>query len=91
MELKNEIVDEKTGITYTLKGDYYIPNIVIQKDTNYTIGKYGKAHLRYIKEHNKVLYIDLKLDGKLNSYLHSIENILQFVQYTIKKQRECTN
>lgn len=53
MELKKEIVDEKTGITYTLKGDYYIPNIVIPKDTNYTIGRYGKAHLRYIKEHNK--------------------------------------
>ena len=74
MELKKEIVDEKTGITYTLKGDYYIPNIVKPKDTNYTIGRYGKAHLRYIKEHNKVLYTDLKIDGKLNSYLHSIDN-----------------
>ena len=74
MELKKEIVDEKTGITYILKGDYYIPNIVIPKDTNYTIGIYGKAHLRYIKEHNKVLYTDLKIDGKLNSYLHSTDN-----------------
>lgn len=73
MELKNQIVDEKTGLTYTLKGDYYIPNLVIPKDTNFTIGRYGKAHLRYIKEHNKVLYTDLVLNGKLNTYLHSID------------------
>lgn len=50
MELKNEYVDERTGITYTLKGDYYFPNLTIPKDTNFTIGRYGKAHLRYIEK-----------------------------------------
>ncbi len=34
MELKNEYVDERTEITYTLKGDYYFPNLSIPKDTN---------------------------------------------------------
>ena len=52
MELKNEYVDERTGITYTLKGDYYFPNLSIPKDTNFAIGRYGKAHLRYIKQYN---------------------------------------
>lgn len=73
MELKEEYLDEKTGITYTLKGDYYFPNLSIPKDTNFTIGRYGKAHLRYIKQYNKPLYTDLLLDGKLNKYLHSVD------------------
>ena len=73
MELKNEYVNERTGITYILKGDYYSPNISIPKDTNFIIGRYGRSHLRYIKQYNKPLYTDLLLDGKLNSYLHSID------------------
>ncbi len=72
-ELKKEIVDERTGITYTLKGEYYYPNLSIPKDTNYTIGKYGKAHLRYIEKYNIPLCTELRLDGKLNTYLHSID------------------
>ncbi len=73
MELKNEYVNERTGITYTLKGDYYYPNLSIPKDTNFNIGRYGREHLRYIKENKKILYTDLLLDGKLNNYLHSID------------------
>ena len=73
MELKKEYTDEKTGITYTLKGDYYIPNLTIPKDTNYNIGKYGRARLKYIKKYKATLVTDLLLDGKLNSYLHSID------------------
>ncbi len=73
MELKNEYVDKRTGITYTLTGDYYVPNLSIPKDTNFTIGRYGKAHLRHIKQYKRVLYTDLLLDGKLNTYLHSID------------------
>jgi hypothetical protein len=73
MELKKEYVDERTGITYTLKGEYYIPNLSIPKDTNFIIGRYGKAHLRYIKQYNKPFYMDLLLEGKLNNYLHSID------------------
>ncbi len=73
IELKNEYVDKRTGITYVLKGDYYYPNLSIPKDTNFTIGRYGKAHIRYIKENKRVLYTDLLLDGKLNNYLHSID------------------
>lgn len=73
MKLKNEYVDERTGITYTLKGDYYFPNLSISKDTNFNIGRYGKSHLRHIKQYNKPLYIDLLLDGKLNQYLYFVD------------------
>lgn len=64
-------------ITYSRIGDYNIPNLYIPKDTNYRIGKYGKAHLRHIKQYKKGFYTDLRLDGKLNSYLHSIDEKAQ--------------
>ena len=85
-ELKQKYVDERTGITYTLKGDYYIPNIAIPKDTNFTIGRYGNAHLRYIKQHSRSLYTNLLLDGKLNKYLHSIDEKCNSLLESIIKQ-----
>ena len=94
MELKNEYIDKRTGITYTLKGDYYFPNLSIPKDTKFTIGRYGKAHLRYIKENKRVLYIDLLLDGKLNTYLHSIDEkcktLLESIITKLVKQENVT-
>lgn len=73
-------------ITYTKKGDYYYPNISLPEDTNFSIGKYGRAHLRYIKQYNKFLYEDLLLNGGLNSYLHSIDEQCNiFLESTIKE------
>ena len=73
MELKDEYVDKRSGITYTLKGTYNFPNLSIPKDTNFNIGRYRRKHLRYIKENKSGLYIELLVDGKLNTYLHSID------------------
>ncbi len=86
MNMKESFINEKTGIEYIKKGDYYIPNLFIPKDTNFVIGKYGRAHLKYIKKHNCVLVTDLLLDGKLNSYLHSIdENCKNLLEKLIKE------
>lgn len=94
MKLKNEYIDEKTGITYTLKGDYYFPNLSIPKDTNYAIGKYGKAHLRYIEKHNIPLCTELRLVGKLNTYLHSIDeqcnSLLESIITKLAKEENVT-
>lgn len=94
MELKKEYVNEKTGIAYTLKGDYYFPNLSISKDKNFTIGRYGKARLRHIKQYNKVLYNNLLLSGKLNAYLHSIDTkcntILARIIIKLAKQENVT-
>lgn len=94
MKLKNEYIDEKTGITYTLKGDYYFPNLSIPKDTNYAIGKYGKAHLRYIEKHNIPLCTELRLVGKLNTYLDSIDeqcnSLLESIITKLAKEENVT-
>lgn len=58
-------------ITYHREGDYFIPNLYIKnyKKSNYTIGKYGHLRLNFLKEHKRVLYTELLLDGKLSKHL----------------------
>ena len=68
--MKKHFTDEKTGISYTLHGDYYLPDLELpaQKEER-PVGIWGQRHLRYIREHRKAFYTGLLLDGKLNSYL----------------------
>ncbi|MBR1532651.1 MAG: TnpV protein [Eubacterium sp.] len=70
--MKKHITDEKTGISYTLVGDVYLPNL-ISTETRYEIGQWGQRHLDYIKHHRKVLYTSLLTSCKLNSYLHDVD------------------
>ena len=70
--MKNCITDERTGISYTLVGNVYIPNLV-STDTSYEIGRWGKQHKEYIKQNKPVFYSMLITQCKLNSYLHDID------------------
>lgn len=48
-ELEKEFVDEKTGITYTLVRDYYLPNLVLKQEEKVILNKYGRLRLNYLK------------------------------------------
>ena len=76
-ELKKEITDEKTGISYTLIGDYYIPNLTIPKQEKITLNKYGRLRLNYLKEYKKAEYTMLLVENKLNSHLKEIQEIAE--------------
>jgi hypothetical protein len=67
--MKKHITDEKTGISYTLHGDYYLPDLKLSAEEERPIGIWGRRHLQYIRKHRKALYTGLLLDGKLNGYL----------------------
>ncbi|MGI6269099.1 MAG: TnpV protein [Candidatus Howiella sp.] len=69
--MQKHIVDEKTGISYSLVGDYYLPwgDLPDDEPEQRPIGIWGQRHLRYIKQHRKVLYTELLTSGKLNDYL----------------------
>ena len=71
--MKKHIYYEKTGISYTLQGDYYLPDIALPNEEQQPVGLWGQRHLRYIKQHRKVLYTNLLTSGKLNSYLVDID------------------
>lgn len=66
------ITDERTGLRYELVGDYYLI-AGDDKPECKPVGVWGQRHLRYLKEHRRVLYANLLTTGKLNSYLADID------------------
>lgn len=74
VKVKDRFTDKKTGIEYIKQGDYYLSNLVLSPEkTNYTIGKYGRMKLNYLKNNKKAEYIILFMDSKLNRYLHEVD------------------
>ena len=71
--MEKVIYDEKNGLWYELQGDYYIPCLKLPKEEQQPIGVWGQRHLRYIKQHRKVLYLNLLTSGKLNGYLADLD------------------
>lgn len=72
-ELKKEIVDEKTGISYTLIGDYYIPNLYLEPEEKITLNKYGLLRLNFLKKHKKAEYTIPFMNRELNKHLKEIQ------------------
>lgn len=56
------------NIEYVLVGDYYIPDLKLPNEER-PIGKYGRMHREYLKEHNPMMFNDLVLEGQLWTYL----------------------
>ena len=71
--MKKNFTDKRTGIRYTLQGDYYLPDLALPAEEQKEVGIWGQRHLRYIKQYRKVLYTNLLTSGKLNSYLTDID------------------
>lgn len=65
---------EQMGGTYRHEGNYLIPNLTVTTEEKQPIGIWGQRHLRYLKQHRKILYYNLLTSGKLNSYLADIDN-----------------
>ena len=67
------IFEEMAG-TYVRQGDYELHCLSLPTEKeNKPIGVWGQRHLRYLKQHRKVLYTNLLTIGKLNSYLADID------------------
>ena len=81
--MKKHIYNEQTGISYTLHGNYYLPNLMLPKEDEKPIGMWGWRHLEYIKQYRKARYTTLLANVKLNAYLADIneqaENMLSLL------------
>jgi hypothetical protein len=73
----NTIAAEITenGIHYTLRGDYYFPDLIPEEEAHQLIGKYGLLRLKYLQKHRPGLYTRLLLSGKLYDHLQEIDEI----------------
>lgn len=78
---------EEMGGTYVQQGDYDLPCLSLPAEKeNKPVGVWGQRHLRYLKQHRKVLYTNLLTSGKLNSYLADIDEQAEGMFIRLVKQ-----
>ena len=70
--MKKQIYDEKNGLSYTLHGDYYLPDLEINEEEP-TYGKYGIMRKQFLTEHRSARYQYLVLTGKLTEQLNQVD------------------
>ncbi len=70
--MEKQIYDEKNGLGYTLHGDYYLPDLVLNEEEP-TYGKYGMLRKQFLKDYRPARYQCLLLTGKLTEYLNQID------------------
>ena len=78
---------EEMGGTYVRQGDYDLPCLSLPTEKgNKPIGVWGQRHLRYLRQHRKVLYTNLLTSGKLNRYLADIDKQAEDMFLRLVKQ-----
>ena len=61
-------------ITYTeSKNGIYYPNLTLPTGTTYSVGKYGRLYLGYLKKYRLGTYTTLLTENRLNEYLHQVD------------------
>lgn len=76
-EMKKHIYDESNSLWYELVGDYYIPVLTLTSKEQRPIGKWGRMHREYLKEHHPIRFNDLVLSGQLWTYLADLNEQAQ--------------
>ena len=70
--MKKQIYNEKNGLSYTLHGDYYLPDLEIDEEEP-AYRKYGIMRKQFLKEHRSARYQYLVLTGKLTEHLNQVD------------------
>lgn len=76
-EMKKHIYDESNGLWYEFIGNYYIPVLTLTSEEQRPIGKWGRMHREYLKEHHPIRFNDLILSGQLWTYLADLNEQAQ--------------
>ncbi|MBQ3264310.1 MAG: TnpV protein, partial [Ruminococcus sp.] len=62
-----------TKITYTVQGDYNLPDLKLPEQEERKIGIWGQRRRRYLKQHRPILYTNLLTSCKLSEHLAAVE------------------
>ena len=88
-EMKKHIYDENNGLWYELIGDYYIPVLTLSSEEQRPIGKWGRMHRDYLKEHRPILFNDLILSGQFWTYLADLnEQVQERLSVIVEQMKE---
>ena len=66
---------EEMGGTYSVVGDYLLPDLVLPEQQDFLIGRYGMCRKVFLKDFRRAYYNNLLLSGRLNEHLHEIDLI----------------
>mgnify|MGYP000801423391 CR=1 FL=1 len=73
-------------ITYTMVGDYNLPNLKLPEQTEVTLGRWSQMRRTYLKEHHKILYYNLLTSCTLTQHLAETEQTALRLEETLMKQ-----
>ena len=76
-------------LNYIRCGDYHIPDIRLP-DENRPIGRWGRMHREYLREHRPIRFNDLVLSGQLWTYLADLSEQAQERLSLIVEQMKAT-
>ena len=72
--------------TYTIQGDYYLPDLTLPAEEERPTGVWAQRRLRYLKQHHKILYYNLLTSGKLHTHLADVEEEAQSLFLRLVKE-----
>ena len=77
-QIMKKTIFKEMGGTYVRCGDYFIPCLTLpEEEEPRLVGVWGQRHLQYLKEYRRNVYLELLMNGRLNSYLADIEEQAQ--------------
>ena len=86
--METHIYDEKNGLSYTLHGDYYLPDLVLNEEKT-IYGKYGMLRKQFLKEHRPARYQYLVMTGELTAHLNRVDQeARELVEILMKQMTE---
>ena len=86
--MKKHIYDESNGLSYTLHGDYYLPDLAVNEEEP-TYGKYGILRKWFLKEHRPARYQYLLMTGELTTHLNRVaQEAREQVKIMLKQMAE---
>ena len=77
---------EQMGGTYTMQGDYCLPNLTLPPEEERHIGVWAHRRRQYLKQHHKILYYNLLTSGKLRFHLADVEEEAQSLFLRLVKE-----
>lgn len=83
--MKKHIYDESNGLSYTLHGDYYLPDLAVNEEEP-TYGKYGMLRKQFLKEHRPARYQYLLMTGELIAHLNRVDQEVREQVETLVEQ-----
>ena len=89
--MKKHIYDESNGLSYTLHGDYYLPDLAVNEDEP-TYGKYGILRKQFLKEYRPARYQYLLITGELTAHVNRVDqDAREQVEILVKQMAEKQN